>query len=86
MSRSPVASKFTALVGTPPHAYLTNWRMNLAAVLLQGDHTSVGQTAAQIGYASEAAFSKAFKRQLGTSPIAYRRRFSAETADRRMAA
>lgn len=72
MSRSPFAAKFSALVGEPPLAYLTRWRMHLAADLLN-DNLTVSEVAVRVGYESEAAFSKAFKRRFGLAPGAYRR-------------
>jgi AraC-like DNA-binding protein len=73
MSRSPFAARFTALVGEPPLAYLTRWRMQLAAEFLLRERLNVGEIAGRIGYDSEAAFSKAFKRHYGQSPLAFRR-------------
>jgi AraC-like DNA-binding protein len=73
MSRSPFAARFTALVGEPPLAYLTGWRMHLAETLLMRDGLNVSEVAGRIGYESEAAFSKAFKRYFGQSPLAHRR-------------
>jgi AraC-like DNA-binding protein len=74
MSRSPFAARFTALVGEPPLAYLTRWRMHLAQSLLQSDSLSVSEVAGRVGYESAAAFSKAFKRRFGQAPGAYRGR------------
>jgi AraC-like DNA-binding protein len=73
MSRSIFASKFNSLVGAPPLTYLTRWRLWQAARLLAEDKLSVAETALRVGYESEAAFSKAFKRQFGQPPLAYRR-------------
>src|SRR4030095_4856473 len=73
MSRSIFAAKFSSMVGEPPLTYLTHWRLWQAARLLAEGHLSVGETALRVGYESEAAFSKAFKRQFGQSPLAYRR-------------
>jgi AraC-like DNA-binding protein len=72
MSRSPFAARFTALVGEPPLAYLTRWRMHRAARLLQSDHLTVSEIAELVGYESAAAFSKAFKRRFGVPPGAHR--------------
>jgi AraC-like DNA-binding protein len=72
MSRSLFASKFTTLVGEPPLSYLTRWRMHLAASMLFENKTNVSQTALKVGYESEAAFSKAFKRYFGQSPSFYK--------------
>jgi AraC-like DNA-binding protein len=73
MSRSSFAARFTALVGEAPLAYLTRWRMHLASEFLRGRDLSVSEIAGRVGYESEAAFSKAFKREVGVSPGAYRR-------------
>jgi AraC-like DNA-binding protein len=73
MSRSIFAAKFSSLVGEPPLTYLTHWRLWQASRLLAEGNLSVGETALRVGYESEAAFSKAFKRQFGQSPLAYRR-------------
>ena len=72
MSRAAFAARFTTLVGEPPLTYLTRWRMEQSATLLQQDDRSLAQVAAQVGYGSEAAFSKAFKQQFGLSPRAFR--------------
>jgi AraC family transcriptional regulator, alkane utilization regulator len=72
MSRSPFAARFQALVGEPPLAYLTRWRMHRAARLLQSDNLSVGEVAERVGYESAAAFSKAFRRRFSLAPSVYR--------------
>jgi AraC-like DNA-binding protein len=74
MSRSPFAARFTALVGEPPLSYLTYWRMQLAAELLSNERLTVSETAERIGYVSDAAFSRAFRRRFGESPGQYRSR------------
>ncbi|PWU20635.1 MAG: AraC family transcriptional regulator [Candidatus Rokuibacteriota bacterium] len=79
MSRSPFAARFTALVGTPPLAYLNRWRLHVSTTLLQTDELAVRAIAERVGYESEAAFSKAFKRRFGASPGAYRRKVSHQT-------
>ncbi|PWH13108.1 MAG: AraC family transcriptional regulator [Anaerolineae bacterium] len=72
-SRSAFAARFSALIGEPPLEYLTRWRMQIASRLLTEDPTlRIGEIAARVGYRSEAAFSKAFKRLLGAAPSAYR--------------
>ena len=71
LSRSPFATRFARLVGEPPLRYLTRCRMELAVRLLRRG-VSVRETAAQVGYASEAAFSRTFKRHMGTAPVRYR--------------
>lgn len=73
MSHSIFAARFNSLVGVPPLTYLTRWRLRQAARLLAEENLSVGETALRVGYESEAAFSKAFKRQFGQPPMAYRR-------------
>lgn len=72
MSRSVFAERFASLVGHPPMHYLTLWRMHLAAQLLREGRDSVAQVAVAVGYESEAAFSRAFKRQFGTAPGTWR--------------
>jgi AraC-like DNA-binding protein len=73
MSRSVFAERFTALVGQPPMQYLTLWRMHLAAQQLREGRGNVAQIGFAVGYESEAAFSRAFKRQFGTSPGTWRK-------------
>lgn len=73
MSRSAFAARFAQLVGEPPLHYVTRWRMQRAASLLRGGESTLVEVAAQVGYESEAAFSKAFKRWAGVAPGAYRR-------------
>jgi AraC-like DNA-binding protein len=73
MSRSILAERFTSLVGIPPIEYLTDWRMQLAASMLRDGATSLARIAESVGYGSEAALSRAFKRSVGVSPSAFRR-------------
>lgn len=73
LSRAAFAKRFGALVGRPPLAYLTWWRLTRAARLLRSSDASLGEVAARIGYASEFAFANAFKREYGTAPGRYRR-------------
>jgi AraC-like DNA-binding protein len=73
MSRSAFAERFSTLVGQPPMQYLTLWRMHVAALHLREGRGSVAQIGFAIGYESEAAFSRAFKRQFGASPGSWRR-------------
>ncbi|TPW28464.1 AraC family transcriptional regulator [Martelella alba] len=68
MSRSSFAERFRRLVGSTPMDYLTRWRMLLAADRLKSAKEPVGRIALSLGYESEAAFSTAFKRVMGTSP------------------
>lgn len=73
LSRAAFARRFTALVGEPPMAYLTRWRMTTAAELLRGSDAPLAAVATRTGYASEFAFAKAFKRAYGLAPGVYRR-------------
>ena len=73
-ARSPAfAERFTQLVGVSPMAHLFRWRMSSAAEQLRDGGLSVAEVAVRSGYESEAAFSKAFKRQFGVPPGAFRR-------------
>ncbi|WP_458040852.1 MULTISPECIES: AraC family transcriptional regulator [Bacteria] len=76
MSRSTFAKRFRDVAGTPPLAYLINWRMLLAQRELRKRETRIGALAFTLGYSSESAFSSAFKKQLGESPLAYRTRLA----------
>lgn len=73
MSRSVLAERFTELVGIAPIHYLAKWRMQIAAGLLSAGGANLESIAAEIGYASEAAFSRAFKRRTGHAPAGWRR-------------
>ncbi len=72
MSRSAFAARFTELVGQPAMAYVTWWRMQVARGLIVADGLTAAEAAGRVGYNSEAAFSRAFKRTLGVSPGAAR--------------
>jgi AraC-like DNA-binding protein len=72
-SRASLARRFTELVGEPPMAYLTGWRITLAADLLRQADATIGAVARQVGYGSAFALSAAFKRERGMSPQEYRR-------------
>jgi len=72
VSRAALARRFTELVGEPPMAYLTEWRLALAADLLREPDATVGSVAQQVGYGSPFALSTAFKRHRGVSPRAHR--------------
>ncbi|MEV4121615.1 AraC family transcriptional regulator [Micromonospora sp. NPDC049645] len=72
VSRATLARRFTALVGEPPMAYLTEWRLALAADLLRERDATVGAVAHQVGYGSPFALSTAFKRRRGVSPRQHR--------------
>ncbi len=71
-SRAALARRFTELVGEPPMAFLTEWRLDLAADLLQGTDDTVEAVARRVGYGSAFALSAAFKRQFGVSPRDHR--------------
>jgi AraC-like DNA-binding protein len=73
LSRSALAERFVSLLGEPPMQYLTAWRMNLAARALSTTSNAVGRIAEQVGYESEAAFNRAFKKEFGMPPAAWRR-------------
>lgn len=77
LSRSVLAERFADLVGMPPMQYLARWRMQIAAGLLSSGNTNIANIAAETGYGSEAAFSRAFKKLVGVPPSAWRRRASA---------
>jgi AraC-like DNA-binding protein len=80
LSRSALAERFTTLVGQPPMQYLTRWRLQLAADMLRSSSRNVAAIGADVGYDSEAAFSRAFKRELGASPAAWRQGPGSSTA------
>lgn len=73
-SRSALGQRFAERVGEPPMRYLAGWRMQLAADLLARTDALVSLVAAQVGYGSEPAFSRSFRRAFGLSPSEYRRR------------
>jgi AraC-like DNA-binding protein len=73
MSRSAFAVRFKDLVGETPMEYLTNWRMQKATALLHQGEKKLFEVAKSVGYDSDAAFSKAFKRMVGVAPRQYRR-------------
>jgi AraC-like DNA-binding protein len=74
LSRSALAERFTHFVGDPPMQYLTRWRMQVAARLLADGEAKVSAVALRVGYDSEAAFSRAFKKAAGLPPAAWRNR------------
>ena len=73
ISRSALADRFIRLIGVPPMHYLTNWRMQVATQKLRNTSASLAQVADSVGYGSEAAFSRAFKKAFGTAPATWRR-------------
>jgi AraC-like DNA-binding protein len=74
LSRSALAERFIRLIGVPPIHYLARWRMQVAMQKLRGTAASLAEIAAVVGYESEAAFSRAFKKTVGTAPGTWRRR------------
>ena len=72
MSRAALAARFMHLVGHAPMEYLTLWRMQIAARLLADGCMKVAGVSREVGYDSEAAFSRAFKKIVGRSPAAWR--------------
>ena len=79
MSRSAFAARFTDLVDEPAMQYVTRWRMNVALNALQEEGATVAELANRLGYRSEAAFARAFKRVIGVSPGAVKRASEART-------
>jgi AraC-like DNA-binding protein len=71
-SRSALAERFTQIVGCPPIQYLTQWRMQIAAKRLADPGVKIATVAHEVGYESEAAFSRAFKKSVGRSPSQWR--------------
>jgi AraC-like DNA-binding protein len=78
MSRTSFAARFRTVAGVPPLTYLNRWRMLLAQRALRDGDVRVGSLASELGYASESAFSTAFKREVGESPLRYRYRRHAD--------
>ena len=73
LSRSALVERFTRYLSAPPMAYLTGWRLRLAAQALTSTPKGVADIAADVGYESEAAFNRAFRRTFGMPPARYRR-------------
>jgi AraC-like DNA-binding protein len=73
-SRTVMAERFVQLVGVPPMHYLAKWRMQVASEMLNRGNANMATIAAEIGYESEAAFSRAFKKMLGVPPSTWRQR------------
>jgi AraC-like DNA-binding protein len=72
ISRSTLHDRFVHFIGQPPMQYMTQWRMQVASRLLRDTTAKVMEIAQSVGYESEAAFSRAFKREVGASPAAWR--------------
>ena len=77
LSRTRLAERFRHFLGESPMAYLTHWRLKLAAEILQRSDHSIAQIAADVGYGSEASFNRAFKREFAIPPAQFRRRLKA---------
>ena len=73
LSRSALAERFTGFVGVPPIQYLAKWRMQIASGLLTSGQANIARIAVDVGYDSEAAFSRAFKKIVGMPPAAWRK-------------
>jgi transcriptional regulator GlxA family with amidase domain len=76
-SRSVLAERFRHYLGEPPMSYLTRWRLQLGAQMLKSSSRSVAEIAADVGYESEAAFNRAFKRNHRIPPARFRSEFRA---------
>ena len=79
LSRSALHERFVQLIGVPPMQYLAQWRMQTAARMLLETRATVATIAVEVGYDSEAAFARAFKRLVGQPPAAWRRERNAKT-------
>jgi AraC-like DNA-binding protein len=86
ISRSALAERFRHFLNQPPMAYLTRWRLQLGARILGATSRSVAQVAAEVGYESEAAFNRAFKRAFGVPPARFRKQSKHAAAPRPAAA
>jgi AraC-like DNA-binding protein len=73
LSRTQLAERFRHFVGESPMAYLAQWRLKLGAEILQSTDNSVAEVAAAVGYGSEAAFNRAFRREFDCPPAQFRR-------------
>lgn len=73
LSRSALAERFCKLIGMPPMQYLASWRIHVAAHELVNSHKSILQVAQEVGYESEASFTRAFKRLMSAPPATWRR-------------
>jgi AraC-like DNA-binding protein len=81
-SRTRLAERFRQFLGDSPMAYLGQWRLKLAAEMLQSTAKSVAEIAMSVGYSSEAAFNRAFKREFGSPPSRFRKLNAAPTERR----
>jgi AraC-like DNA-binding protein len=80
LSRSALAERFTRLIGEPPMRYLARWRAQVAAHQLRSTDVPLARIADQVGYESESAFNRAFKRTFGVPPAAWRNRAAGREA------
>jgi transcriptional regulator GlxA family with amidase domain len=80
-SRTVVGERFLHLLGVSPLAYLARWRLQLAARLLETTRRTITEIADEVGYESDTAFSRAFKREFATAPARYRRTVETARAD-----
>lgn len=85
LSRSVLAERFRHFLGEPPISYLTRWRLQLGAQMLKSSNRSVADVAAEVGYDSEAAFNRAFKREYHLPPARFRNESRAAAAEPRAA-
>jgi transcriptional regulator GlxA family with amidase domain len=82
ISRSALAERFTRVMGIAPMHYLADWRLQVAAQKLTETTASLAQIAERVGYESEAAFSRAFKKKFGAAPATWRRHHAGEQPQR----
>jgi transcriptional regulator GlxA family with amidase domain len=80
VSRSVLAERFRHYLHEPPMSYLTRWRLQLGAQMLGTTNHSVAQIASEVGYESEAAFNRAFKREFDVPPARFRTRVRQKSA------
>jgi len=80
-SRSVLSERFAHLIGESPTSYLSRWRLQLAERMLHGDRKTIVQLAMDVGYESEAAFNRAFKREFGLPPAQYRKALAGRAAE-----
>ena len=85
ISRPVLAARFRQYLGEPPIAYLTRWRLQLSAQMLSSTSYSVAQIASKVGYGSEQAFNRAFKRNFGNPPARYRNERKSKSKQRKAA-
>jgi AraC-like DNA-binding protein len=79
-SRSVIAERFARFLGEPPLTYLARWRLQLSARLLETTRRTIVEVAGEVGYQSQAAFNRAFKREFGLPPARYRKKLAGKVA------